>query len=79
MDEFNRSTITLVSPNNSVHIPCSFSSKKNYIRATIPATQKPPSWATRYKFVLKSDREDYETIYSEFYYTDPLTNELTYY
>ena len=75
MDEFNRSTITLVSPNNSVHVPCELSSSKNYIRATIPATQKPPSWATRYKFVLKADREDYETIYSQFYYLDTLTNE----
>ncbi|UCD07207.1 MAG: hypothetical protein JSW41_05280, partial [Candidatus Aenigmatarchaeota archaeon] len=75
MDEFNRSTITLVSPNNSVHVPCGLSSSKNYIRATIPATQKPPSWATRYKFVLKADREDYETIYSQFYYLDTLTNE----
>lgn len=75
MDEFNRSTITLVSPNNSVHVPCELSPNKNYIRATIPATQKPPSWATRYKFVLKADREDYETIYSQFYYLDTLTNE----
>ena len=75
MDEFNRSSTTLVSPNNSVHVSCGLSSSKNYIRATIPATQKPPSWATRYKFVLKSDREDYETIYSLFYYKQPTTNE----
>ena len=74
MDEFNRATVTLVSPNNSIHIPCESSAKKNYIKATIPTTQIAPSWATRYKFVLKSDREDYETIYSEFYYTSPLTN-----
>jgi len=74
MDEFNRSTTTLVSPKNSIHIPCGLSANKNHIRATIPATQKPPSWATRYKFVLKSDREKYETIYSQFYYTEPSTN-----
>jgi hypothetical protein len=74
MDDFNRSTTALVSPNNTVHIPCSASESKNSIQVTIPATQKPPYWATRYKFVIKPDEETYDTIYSSIFFNDPLTN-----
>jgi hypothetical protein len=76
MDEFNRSTTALVSPNNTVHIPCSASDTKNSIQVTIPATQKPPYWATRYKFVIKPDEENYDTIYSTIFFNDPLTNNV---
>lgn len=74
MDEFGRSSTALVSPNNTVHVPCSASDTKNSIRVTIPATQKAPFWAKRYKFVLKPDEENYETIYSSIFFTDPLSN-----
>jgi hypothetical protein len=74
MDDFNRSTTALVSPNNAIHVPCGQSSFQNYIKATIPPTQIAPSWATRYKFVIRADRATYETIYSTFYYNDPNSN-----
>jgi len=74
MDDFNRSTTALVSPNNTVHIPCSASDSKNSIQVTIPTAQKPPYWATRYKFVIKPDEETYDTIYSSIFFNDPLTN-----
>jgi hypothetical protein len=74
MDEFNRATTALVSPNNTEHIPCGFSSFKNSIQVTIPPTQLPPAWATRYKFVIKPDEENYETIYCSIFFEDPLTN-----
>ena len=74
MDEFNRSTTALVSPNNTIHIPCSASDSKNSIRVTIPTTQRPPYWAKRYKFVIKPDEENYETIYSSIFFDDPLSN-----
>lgn len=74
MDDFNRSTTALVSPNNTVHVPCSASDTKNSIQVTIPVTQKPPYWATRYKFVIKPDEENYDTIYSSIYFDDPLSN-----
>jgi hypothetical protein len=74
MDEFNRATTALVSPNNTEHVPCGFSSSKNSIQVTIPPTQLPPAWAKRYKFVIKPDEENYETIYSSIYFKDPLTN-----
>jgi hypothetical protein len=74
MDDFNRSTTALVSPNNTVHTPCSSSDSKNSIQVTIPTQQKPPFWATRYKFVIKPDEETYDTIYSSIFFNDPLTN-----
>lgn len=74
MDEFNRATTALVSPNNTEHIPCGLSAFKNSIQVTIPATQHPPAWATRYKFVIKPDEENYETIYCSIFFQDPITN-----
>lgn len=76
MDDFNRSTTALVSPNNTVHIPCSASDNKNSIQVTIPTTQKPPFWATRYKFVIKPDEDTYDTIYSSIFFNDPATNNV---
>lgn len=74
MDEFGRSTTALVSQNNTVHVPCSASDTQNSIQVTIPVTQKPPVWAKRYKFVIKPDEENYETIYSSIFFNDPLSN-----
>jgi hypothetical protein len=74
MDEFNRATTALVSPNNTVSVRCGLSPNKNSIQVTIPISQVAPAWATRYKFVIKADEENYETIYSNIYFQDPLTN-----
>jgi hypothetical protein len=75
MDEFNRATTALVSPNNTEHVPCGFAENKNSIRVTIPTAQRAPEWATRYKFVIKADKENYETIYSNLYFADPDSNQ----
>jgi hypothetical protein len=75
MDEFNRSSTALVSRNNTVNVPCSASDTKNSIQVTIPATQKPPYWATRYKFVIKPDMDNYDTIYTNIFFLDPLSND----
>ena len=74
MDEYNRASTALVSNNNTVNIPCSRSVNKNEIIATIPVSQRAPSWATRYKFVLKPDRTTYETVYSSIFFEDPTSN-----
>jgi len=76
MDEFNRSTTALVSQTNTVFVPCDASASKNTIQVTIPPTQIAPYWATRYKFVIKPDAENYETIYSNIFFTDKNTNEV---
>ena len=70
MDGFNRSTTVLINSENSVYIPCSESINKNKIQVEIPSTQIAPSWATRYKFAIKQDKDVYETIYSNFFFND---------
>jgi len=79
MDEFNRASTALVSPNNAIHIPCGLSANQNSIQVTIPTSQKAPFWAKRYKFVIKPDEENYETIYSNLFFTDPNTNSVFFY
>ena len=79
MDEFNRASTALVSPNNAIHIPCGLSANQNSIQVTIPTTQRAPFWAKRYKFVIKPDEENYETIYSNLFFTDPNTNSVFFY
>jgi len=74
MDEYNRSTTALVSNNNAVHVPCSASDTKNQIRVEIPTSQKPPAWATRYKFGIKPDEAGYNTIYSNTFFLDSTQN-----
>ena len=74
MDEFNRSTTALVSTANTVFVPPGQSVNKNSIKVTIPPNQKPPSWATRYKFVVKPSSIDYEVIYSDLFFIDPADN-----
>ena len=71
MDDFNRATTALISPNNTVRVPCKNSTTQNKIKLTIPSGQLAPEFATRYKFVIKPDTEKYETIYTRFYFTDP--------
>lgn len=73
MDEFGRSTTALVSQNNTEHVPCGNSDTKNSIIVTIPAAQVAPYWATKYKFVIKPNKENYETIYSSIFFVDPDT------
>ena len=74
MDEFNRSSTALVSQQNAVYVPCGSSSLQNSIQVAIPPSQRPPYWASRYKFVIKPDRENYETIYSSIFFADPDSN-----
>mgnify|MGYP003633259447 FL=1 len=76
MDEFNRSSTALVSPFNTVHISCGDSQFKNSIQVTIPGgnvtpAQIAPFWAKRYKFVIKADRDSYNTIYTNVYFEEP--------
>jgi hypothetical protein len=64
MDEYGRSSTALVAPNNKVELECGDSIFQNQIRVTIPSLMLAPAWATRYKFVIKPDSENYETIYT---------------
>ena len=74
MDEFNRASNVLVSPNNTTHIPCAYSANQNSIFVWIPPDQVAPIWATRYKLVIKPDEENYETVYTSIFFLDPDSN-----
>jgi len=73
MDKFSRATTALTSNNNTAFFSCGDSVTKNSIRVTIPTTQVAPSFATRYRFVIKPDAQGYDTIYSSMYFYDPVT------
>ena len=73
MDEFNRSTPALVSQYNTAQFICDDSDTLNSVIANIPTSQVAPIWASNYKFVIKPDRESYETIFSNVFFTDPAT------
>ena len=68
MDEFGRASTALVSPNNTVFFDSSTSIDINTIKINIE--NRPPSWATKYKFVLKPSFGDYNIIYSNQIFQD---------
>jgi hypothetical protein len=67
-DKYLRSTTALVCDDNTVFFPASTSDEKNYIVATI--INKAPSFAERYKLVVKPSRSKYETIYTNLFFQD---------
>jgi len=71
MDDFNRSTTAILAPNSTVHVSCGLADTKNSITVDIPVDMKPPSFAKRYKFVLKPSAGAYETIYCNQFFNDP--------
>jgi hypothetical protein len=76
MDEFGRSSTALVAPNNKVELECGDSIFQNQIRVTIPSLMLAPSWASRYKFVIKPDTDLYETIYTNQFFVWPVPDPL---
>jgi hypothetical protein len=70
MDDYNRSTTSLVSSENSVFVDFNKSISRNSIRINIPVNQNPPIWATKYKFAVRPSEIDYETIYSSIFFND---------
>ena len=67
-DEYLRSSTALVCNNNTVFFPASTSDTSNNIVATI--NNLAPSWAKRYKFVVKPSKSKYETIYTSLFFPD---------
>ncbi|MHC4690851.1 MAG: hypothetical protein ACYS5F_14645, partial [Planctomycetota bacterium] len=74
MDDFARATTALVSPLNSVNIPCEKSNLQNKIRITIPSYELAPSFATRYKFCIKPDLQGYNTIFTSLFFKDTVSS-----
>ena len=67
-DDYLRSSTALVNNMNTVFVPASASENKNYIVATI--NNLAPSWATRYKFVIKPSKSNYEVVYTNQFYAE---------
>lgn len=68
MDEFGRKTTVLTCLNNTIFVPQLYSIFKNYLR--IRLNSEVPEWANTYKFVVKSQKLDYQTIYVNKYYNE---------
>ncbi len=76
LDDYGRASTVLTSNFNTISIPASDSVRLNSIEATVE--NYAPSWAQRYKFVVKPSKGNYETIFSNFYYTVQ-TSQVTYF
>ena len=76
LDEYGRASTVLTSNFNTISIPAANSTQINKIKATVENFA--PSWAQRYKFVVKPSKGNYETIFSNFYYTVQ-TSQVTYF
>ena len=72
LDEYARASTVLVSEYNTVFVPVENSITKNRIQATIQ--NYAPSWAKKYKFVVKPSKAGYETIFTNFFYVNPFDN-----
>ncbi len=68
MDEYGRSSTALVDTNNTIFVPAYNSDTKNYIRVNINSMA--PSWATKYKFVVKPSKSQYQVVYSNIYFEE---------
>jgi hypothetical protein len=62
MDDFGRNTTALICENSSVFFGANASATINRVKVTI--NNVAPSWATRYKFVMRQSRGAYEVVYS---------------
>lgn len=76
LDEYGRASTVLTSNFNTISVPAANSITLNSIKATVESYA--PSWAQRYKFVVKPSKGNYETIFSNFYYTVQ-TSQVTYF
>ena len=64
MDKYGRSTPALVSLNGSINVGAGRSAQKNAALVEIPISQKPPSWATNFRFAIKPSKQpEYDTLY----------------
>ena len=70
IDADGRTTTVLTDPDNTLYVDQEFSTSKNKIIVDI--NHKPPEWADRYKLVVKQNKNNYQTIYTNLFYTDGL-------
>lgn len=70
LDEYGRSTTALTSPDNTLYIPQENSVYQNKIRVNV--NHRPPAWAKYFRFAIKQNKKEYQTIYASIFYEDGL-------
>lgn len=70
LDPDGRTTTVLTGEDNTIFVPQEYSDFQNKIVANI--NNKPPYWADRYKLVVKQNKGNYQTIYTNLFYEDGL-------
>ena len=72
-DNVGRYSSVFESALNSTYISSDKSDDINSLKVTIPPSMKAPEWASRYKFLVKQNKTNYETIFSTKSYIDEET------
>ncbi|WNH10038.1 hypothetical protein [Thalassobellus suaedae] len=68
LDEYGRMTTPLTSEGNTVHIPNNDSINQNKIKIKI--AHEPPCFAKYYRFFIKQNKTDYDTLLPSLFYED---------
>lgn len=69
-DAQGRKTTALTSIQNTLFVPNENSITQNQIKVIIPPSQLPPTWAHTYKFGIKFNKQNYETIPINIFFVD---------
>ena len=69
-DGKGRMTTPLVSDGNTTFVPYSVANQQNKLRVTIDRNQRPPDWATGYRFFIKQSKTDYDVLAPVIFYRD---------
>lgn len=70
LDKHGRATTVLTDEENTIYVEQEFSAFQNKIVANI--NHNAPYWADRYKLVVKQNKGNYQTIYTNLFYEDGL-------
>ena len=70
LDPLSRATTVLTDEDNTIYVEQEFSTSQNKI--IVDLNHRPPVWADRYKIVVKQNKGNYQTIYTNLFYEDGL-------
>lgn len=70
LDDYGRTSTVLTSPKNTAYIPPSRSTVGNSLMVEVK--NKPPYWATKFRFLMKQNKGEYYNIFPILFYSDAL-------
>jgi hypothetical protein len=70
LDPYGRATTVITDTNNTINVPQKYSAFQNVIVMNL--NSQPPAFADRYKIVVKQNKAEYQTIYTNVFYEDGL-------